>query len=188
MLLLSLVIFFGMATAFGARERLRSEEPLRALLGPEYDAVLSGKSSAHYMGQNRRFPEPELKDIHGKGFSQKDFKGKTLFLNVWSKTCKPCIEEMPSIEALAQRHAQNPKVVVATLCVDDSWDAVRVVHSKESQAVMLLDPNGAWSKQHLGTRLYPETWIVDSKGIIRLRIDGARDWSHPIVDDLLERY
>ena len=27
-----------------------------------------------------------------------------------------------------------------------------------------------------GSKLYPETWFIDAKGVIRARIDGPRDW------------
>ena len=27
-----------------------------------------------------------------------------------------------------------------------------------------------------GTKLYPETWFIDPKGVVRARVDGARSW------------
>ena len=37
-----------------------------------------------------------------------------------------------------------------------------------------------------GTHLFPETWIIDPKGIIRARFDGARDWSASLALEIAE--
>jgi hypothetical protein len=39
-----------------------------------------------------------------------------------------------------------------------------------------------------GTLKYPETWIVDARGVIRLRVDGARNWSDPLSLDVLDLF
>jgi hypothetical protein len=44
------------------------------------------------------------------------------------------------------------------------------------------------SRGKFGTRLFPETWIIDPEGVIRLRIDGRRDWSHPVAIQVIESY
>ena len=42
-----------------------------------------------------------------------DFKGKVVFLNFWATWCKPCEEEMPSMERLYQRYKDKGLVVLA---------------------------------------------------------------------------
>jgi len=39
-----------------------------------------------------------------------------------------------------------------------------------------------------GTKLFPETWIIDKNGVVRLRFDGAFDWSSPVALDLIRAY
>jgi hypothetical protein len=36
--------------------------------------------------------------------------------------------------------------------------------------------------------MFPETWVVDRRGVIRLRVDGARPWSSAIAVDALESF
>jgi hypothetical protein len=31
-----------------------------------------------------------------------------------------------------------------------------------------------------GTRLFPETWIIDGDGVIRARFDRTLEWSSPV--------
>jgi hypothetical protein len=51
---------------------------------------------------------------------------------------------------------------------------------------VLFDPDKSVVKGKYGTRLYPETWIIDRNGIIRFRIDGGRDWGSAIALELIE--
>src|SRR5712692_4171193 len=42
-----------------------------------------------------------------------DLKGKVVFLNFWATWCRPCEEEMPSMERLYQRFKDKGLVVLA---------------------------------------------------------------------------
>ena len=37
-----------------------------------------------------------------------------------------------------------------------------------------------------GSRLYPETWVIDPDGVIRVRVDGGKDWAAPIALEMIE--
>jgi hypothetical protein len=51
---------------------------------------------------------------------------------------------------------------------------------------VLFDPDKSVVRGKFGTRLYPETWVIDPEGVIRVRIDGGRDWSAPIAIEMIE--
>src|SRR5687768_12588433 len=44
------------------------------------------------------FDKVQLVDLENKPFDLHRYKDKTIFLNFWATWCKPCIQEMPSIE------------------------------------------------------------------------------------------
>ena len=50
-------------------------------------------------------PPLELKDLSGSVRTLADWRGKVLVVNFWATWCEPCIEEMPSLQKLGQRHA-----------------------------------------------------------------------------------
>jgi hypothetical protein len=50
---------------------------------------------------------------------------------------------------------------------------------------VLIDPDAAVVNGKFGTRLYPETWFLDPDGVIRARVDGARDWTNAMVLDVI---
>lgn len=180
---------FMMVRAFAEGEVRRKEIPLRAMLGDEtFEAFRDGDGmpKAHYYGNNRLAPDFELTDQHGNKWKLSDHRGKTVVLNFWTITCGPCVEEMPSLEQLALVAAERDDLEVVTVSTDRSWDEVKSLFKPDSKLRVLFDPDKSVVRDKFGTRLYPETWVIDGDGVIRVRIDGARDWSAPLALHMIE--
>jgi thiol-disulfide isomerase/thioredoxin len=109
-------------------------------------------------------------------------------LNFWTVTCQPCVEEMPTLLALAHVLRDRDDVELASISVDRDMATVRTVVPEESNLEVLLDPDRSVTRRKFGTRLYPETWIIDPQGIVRLRVDGRRDWGSPVVLNVIDSY
>ena len=45
-----------------------------------------------------RMDEIKLTDLKGQSVNMDQYKGKVLFVNFWATWCKPCLQEMPSIQ------------------------------------------------------------------------------------------
>lgn len=81
--------------------------------------------------------------IDGGTFTDADVAAKDVtVINFWQTTCPPCIEELPTIQALAQRLPDN--VQILTMCFDGS--------GKREAAQKVLDKAG-WT----GTTLVSAT-------------------------------
>ena len=48
-------------------------------------------------------PDFSLTDLNDKQYRLSDFRGKVVSLNFWATWCKPCREEMPSMEILNKK-------------------------------------------------------------------------------------
>jgi peroxiredoxin len=181
-----LVYVFARAIAEG-QVRTR-EAPMRAILGDEaYEELASGEpSDVHYLGNDRRAPDFTLRDENGEPWQLSDHRGKVVILNFWSITCRPCVEEMPTLIELGDMIESRDDVELVTITVDESWDQVSRLFPRDKNLEVLFDPDKEVVAGKFGTRLYPETWFIDPDGLIRLRVDGPRDWSSPVVLDLIE--
>lgn len=181
---------FVFASASVEGEARRREVPLRAMLGHDaYEALRRGEPwPQHYLGRDRLVPDFTLRDRAGRPWRMAEHRGRVVVLNFWTITCPPCVEEMPSLEELARIVAGRRDVELVAISTDRSWDEVSTVVRPSSPLRVLLDPDKAVVRDRFGTRLYPETWIVDREGVIRVRIDGARDWSQAIALDLVESF
>ena len=133
-------------------------------------------------------PEFELRDRNGQPWRLADHRGKVVVLNFWSITCPPCLEELPSLEHLGHLAQLWGDVEVVAVSADEGWDAVSTVIPPDTRLTHVFDPTRSVITGQFGTRLFPETWIIDREGRVRFRYDGALDWGSPIVVELVEAY
>jgi peroxiredoxin len=136
--------------------------------------------SPDYSGRNRTAPDFELPALDGRKVRLSDYRGKVVILNFWSKTCKPCLEEMPSLHDLGTILKDRNDIVLLTVTTDesaaDAQSTLQSILKSNANFVTLVDPGGEIVAGKYGSKLYPETWFVDPEGVIRARIDGPRDW------------
>lgn len=179
---------FMMVKGFAEGEVRRHEVPLRAMIGDEaFEGFRDGEHpKLHYLGNDRLAPDFTLKDQHGKPWKLSEQRGKTVVMNFWTVTCKPCVEEMPSLEQLALIAAERPELEVVAITTDREWSEISSLFQPDSKLKVLFDPDKSVVRDKFGSRLYPETWVVDPEGVIRVRVDGGRDWSAPIALEMIE--
>jgi thiol-disulfide isomerase/thioredoxin len=114
-----------------------------------------------------------------------DLKGSVVFVNFWASWCPPCIEEMPSIEALFRNLSGKPTFKMITILYRDDVD--RITKSAKEQGYTLpiyRDPDGS-AAIRFGITGVPETFIIDKKGILRDKVIGPYTWDSPAVTDTL---
>jgi peroxiredoxin len=143
-----------------------------------------------YLAAERRAPPFSLRDMQGKTVTLESLKGKVVVLNFWTKTCGPCLEEMPDFAELAKVVRDRPDVAVLAVSTDEGPDDVKptlqTVLREPPPFPVLFDPDLSVVRDKYGTRLFPETWFIDKEGIIRARFDGAREWTNPLFVNFID--
>jgi peroxiredoxin len=144
-----------------------------------------------YAARNRLAPDFELPSMRGGKVRLSSYRGKVVLLNFWTKTCRPCLEEMPSIADLAKALKAHPDVALLTVTTDESAADARdtlksVLGGGEPPFEVLIDSEASVVRDKYGTKLFPETWFIDRDGVIRARFDGGRSWANPLTVDLAE--
>ena len=101
------------------------------------------------------------------------FKGKVVFLNLWSTTCAPCIEEMPGMEKLLRSLQGEPVVFLAV--TREHKLAVRSFLQKHPihLPVYVTDED---APEYIRATVVPMTLILDRSGKIVCRNAGAMNW------------
>jgi peroxiredoxin len=139
----------------------------------------------HYANTNRVAPDFELPTLDGTTKKLSDYRGKVVVLNFWTKTCRPCLEEMPSLadfSRVLKREANDLELLTVSTdeSVDDVRDTLTSVLNGPAPFTTFVDADNTIVADKFGTKLYPETWFIDKEGIIRARFDGGRDWMKPL--------
>jgi peroxiredoxin len=183
-----LVFLYARAMADG--ELRRRQGPLRAMLGDEsFDRLERGeKTEEHYLGNELLAPDFELEDKDGKPWRLRDQRGKVVVMNFWTVTCQPCVEELPSLLELADIAHKRGDFEVVAVTTDRDWAEVAALFPPHFRLKVLFDPERKIVRDKYGTKLFPETWVIDGRGVIRMRVDGKREWSEPLAIDAIQRF
>ncbi|MBI4379063.1 MAG: TlpA family protein disulfide reductase [Nitrospinae bacterium] len=132
-------------------------------------------------------PDFTLPDLNGVNHTLSRFKGKVVFLNIWATWCKPCKDEMPSMEKLHQRFKDRDFIMLAVSIDKDGKNAVEPFMKEYNLTFpALLDPDGITSKLYKTTGV-PETFIIDKNGNVILKTIGPRDWGKEIIFEVFEK-
>jgi cytochrome c biogenesis protein CcmG, thiol:disulfide interchange protein DsbE len=102
------------------------------------------------------------------------YRGKVVLLNFWASWCAPCLEELPS---LLQLHHQMPSLVIVGVSIDDdptAYSSFLVQHHVDFITVRDADQS---APELYHTDMWPETYVIDRKGIIRSKFVGPQDWT-----------
>ena len=109
-----------------------------------------------------------------------DFRGQVVVLNFWATWCPPCIEETPSLVEMADK-VKNKGVTVLGVSIDVDKSAYdSFVKDHKMDYVTVRDPEQKSSELY-GTTGWPETFIIDRKGVLRRKFVGAVNWNDPEI-------
>lgn len=114
----------------------------------------------------------EMQTLDGKPVDLGPLKGKTIFINVWATWCRPCIQEMPTIEA-AMEQLQG-KDVVFLFASNEEVDYIIAFSNRKQfpfNYVRLMN------LEKLAINAIPSTFIFSPSGKKIYREEGFRDWS-----------
>lgn len=122
----------------------------------------------------------------GRTFSQGDLENKVLFVNFWASWCPPCKEEMPSIESLYRELGGNDKFQMITILYRESYqDGISYVRENRYTLPVYSDGNGSAARA-FGVTGVPETYVIDTKGLLKKRVIGPADWNSPEAKAFLQ--
>ncbi len=83
-------------------------------------------------------------------------------------------------------HHDMPKLAILAVSVDEDPDAYSsFIARRHVDLITVRDPNETAAKLY-HSDMWPETYIIDRKGVIRRKFVGAQDWSSPEVRDYLK--
>ena len=138
--------------------------------------VQSSKYEPLVVGMNA--PDFGLPDLQGQSQHLSDYRGKVIFLNFWATWCKPCKEEMPSMQVLWDSLKKEDFVMLAVSMdrVTTTKEIPPFVENLKLTFPILTDSWGQTDKKYklMGV---PETYIIDQSGVLREKVIGPRDWT-----------
>ncbi len=124
-------------------------------------------------------------DLAGRPVVLSAYRGRVLLVNLWATWCAPCLEEMPSLARLRERHAARGLDVLAVSIGDPLPRIERFLAQHRLELPVAVDRDRALLAKWRVSVL-PSSFLFDHAGRVRFSWVGARDWNDAAVDDALD--
>jgi thiol-disulfide isomerase/thioredoxin len=169
---------------YGDVKSLHSQETLKQSAAAqlfELRFLSVGSPAPHVIGE----------DLDGKSMKLSDFQGNVVVLVFWGTWCGPCMAAVPEHQAMLEKHAGKPLVIVGVNGGDDRATARSVGAEKGIAWRSWWDGDtthgpivSQWNVQR-----WPTIYLIDGKGSIRYKGDILRSVSaRRNVSGQLERF
>ncbi|NDJ75451.1 MAG: TlpA family protein disulfide reductase [Chloroflexi bacterium] len=132
-------------------------------------------------------PAFSTETVDGEAVRLGDYDGQVVVLNLWATWCPPCRAEMPDLEAVWQRYADDGMVVLAVNQNESASDVAAFRTEYDLTFPVALDRAGDVGRLY-ETSTFPTTYFIDRDGVIREVVHGAMPAAmiESLVRDLLE--
>lgn len=183
-LLLPAILLLGACDRQSADNAQASANTLAetAATPPGFEADKLGQVSRDNAGEAA--PDTPFTAPDGSETTLAAFAGKPVLVNLWATWCAPCVAEMPTLDALAEREDGKLQVLVISQDMDG---AEKVAPFFEKAAFKRLQPYlepGMALSVGYGANL-PTTILYDAEGKEVWRVLGDTDWTGKPAADLI---
>ncbi len=138
-------------------------------------------------------PAFEVVDKQGTVHRLVDLTNKVVILDFWATWCAPCVEDIPEIRALHQKHEDRGDVVVISVSIDtdrERW--ANFVEAKDMTWPQVLQSKEAIQAEDTLMKTYnvlgrPHYFVIDKNGSIRYNshLNGNKFIPEGLIDRLL---
>lgn len=122
-------------------------------------------------------PDADFTHVDGTKSKISDFRGKVVLLNFWATWCGPCVEEMPSLDALQKTKGGDDFAVLAVSMDLKAEDKVKKFFQRYDlkNLTPYINSDGSMLKSFDVSAL-PTSFIIGRDGNLLARFSGSADW------------
>jgi len=146
-----------------------------SVMGGEERPPAAGDRIAHF----------KLETLGGGTVDTKELSGRPIVLNFWGTFCPPCVREIPALQRMYEKYADEGVVIVGVNLGEKP--IVRVEQFAARFGVtypIALDPD-LEVRDRYGVRWYPTTFFIDASGVVTEVKEG--EMTEEFIDTAIRR-
>lgn len=152
---------------------------LLVFYGPEVDPVAVGMKAPDYKAVDLATGDSVALRSH--------YHGRVTLVNIWATWCEPCKVEMPSMQRLYDSLSPRGFRIAAVSIDQEGPGVVREFARQLKLTFDVLQDRSMNIQQAYQTTGVPESFLLDTAGVIMKRVIGAHDWASPVNLALIRR-
>jgi peroxiredoxin len=155
-----------------------------------YNGSATPPQFAEFTPSSTPSPAPNIQFQNSEGKTQQlsDYKGKIILLVFWATWCGPCVAEANALDNLSAKLKDQPFKLLALSQDHDLRVVEQFFKDKNLQATdMLFDRTGEGARA-FGVQGIPTAFLLNEKGDIIGRHQGAAPWDSPAAIALINYY
>lgn len=118
----------------------------------------------------------------GENVSLAGFRGKTIVLTVWNPTCGSCLAELPHLQSLYEKVADDKNIAFMAVAVDHAEKLPDIIQEHDLTFPIYTFEGDRPAEYDMGG--VPSTFIIAPDGTFAVRYKGAARWD----DETAVRY
>lgn len=124
-------------------------------------------------------------DTEGDRVGLSQYRGKTLFINLWATWCPPCRAEMPHISDLYDKVKDDDAIAFLMIALDEDFEkSIRYVKDKNFSFPIVHAAYGL--NPSLRSQAIPTTLVVSPEGDIVFYQEGMSNFDNQEFQDFIE--
>lgn len=126
------------------------------------------------------FSKIKLTELDGTPIDLTQYKGKAIFINFWATWCRPCVQELPSIQK-AMNIVQNEDIVFL-FASNEATEAIETFKQSNPYKFHYVKVENI---EHLNITALPTTYIFNTAGELVFSEMGYKKWDDQTNIDLI---
>jgi thiol-disulfide isomerase/thioredoxin len=108
---------------------------------------------------------------NGQSIDMSQYKGKYVFINYWATWCKPCVNEMPSLQRLTEKLKEEN--IVFLFASDETTEEIAMFKRSNNYNMEFVKIEDLAS---LGISAIPTSFVYNKNGEVIFAETGSREW------------
>lgn len=128
------------------------------------------------------FPRPAppfvVRGLDGADFSSAELDGRVVLLDFWATWCQPCVNDLPRLTRLHERH-KDSGLTVLSVSIDEGDNAAkkvaRMIKKRKATHPVYLDSTDSPAWPAYLVRVVPAQFLIDATGNVVAQWSGKID-------------
>jgi len=144
----------------------------------DWEKIAQGAPAPDFTGQT----------VDSTTIALSDLKGKVVYVDVWATWCGPCRQEIPHLETMYEKYAEEENLALVSVSIDSDYDAWYKMVTEDNMGGIQLFTENAWDSdlnQSYLIQAIPRFLLIGKDGNI-ISADAPRPSSKEEIYSLIE--